>query len=146
MSSSRKNKVKVDDDDDNKTTASASGVHIDLGGMIFILILLYILLFLYGSSIRGVTKMVERDAVKLGHAPSSITYALWFILNSFLLGIPGFVMNLTVPDVFEDIPVVRSMQAMGIAHGVEKGHFAQPVGQTVAQPVVQTIAQKKTTR
>lgn len=133
MSSSRRNKVKVDDDDDKKAAASTSGMHIDLGGMIFILILLYILLFLYGSSIRGVTKMVEQNAVKAGRAPDSITYALWFILNSFLLGIPGFVMNLTVPDVFEDIPVVRSMQAMGIAHGVGEAHFAQPVAQTVAQ-------------
>lgn len=132
MSSSRRNKVKLDEDD-GKTNASPSGVHIDLGGMIFLLILLYILLFLYGSSIRGVTKVVERDAVKAGQAPSSLTYALWFMLNSAFLGIPGFVMNITVPDVFQDIPVVRSMQGMGIAHGVEQAHFTQPVAQAIAQ-------------
>ena len=131
MSSSRKNKLKVNDDDD-QTSASTSGVHIDLGGMIFLLILLYILLFLYGSSIRGVTKLVERDAVKERKAPSSIVYALWFLLNSVFLGIPGFVMNITIPDVFEDIPVVRSMQGMGIAHGVEQAHFEQPVVKAVA--------------
>ena len=122
---SKQNKVQVDEPDEDE-----KNVKLDFGAIMFLVIVVWLLLFFYGASIRGMTKLVERDALKKGHVPSSFNYALWFIFNSVFVGIPGFLCNITIPDPFEGVSVVRETKALGLAHSVHDKHFQQqPVAQ-----------------
>lgn len=67
-----------------------------------------VLVYLAGSSERGVIKMVERNALSKRKMPSSFSYVLMHIVNSMTFGFMGLVMNVSLDDPFMDVPVTRT--------------------------------------
>lgn len=103
----------LDDEDD-------SG---DMFMIVIFLLVMWLILFFYGASIRGITKLIERNALDQHQAPASVVYVGWSALNALTGGILGFVLNLFMQDPFEGVPVFRQDKAMGLTHGAHDEHF-----------------------
>lgn len=99
-----------------KETKSNRSWYSGIIGLFELIIIIYIILYLSGASFRGITKFIERDALKTGHIPNEFVFVLWGIVNSIFFGIPGLVMNYTVPDPFEGVAVVRTSAGGGAFH------------------------------
>ena len=57
-------------------------------------------LYLFGASIRGTIKFVEREGKATGESASSFSYAGWLTLNAAMGGVPGVLFNAVMKSPF----------------------------------------------
>ena len=66
-----------------------------------------VVVYLGGSSERGVIKLIERSALSKRKMPGAFSYAILHMVNSMTLGLMGLIMNVSLEDPFKGVPVVR---------------------------------------